>query len=230
MSPAKKITVLIPAYNEATQIGDVLSVMTKLDWVNQIIVVDDGSTDGTVSLIKKKFPVVHCLQLSKNLGKTAALQVGSFKIDTFWTLLFDADIWDFELEDLTKAWKKVSAHSDLTSVILQTATDPWLWKILKLDILLSGQRFIQTKKLQQFFKTIQPYQYDFELAFTRWCFEQAHQIGWISFKSRNYFKLQKWSWPQAILKSLSFYSHWLRPVGIREISWQRAQLKNGLIK
>ena len=52
----KKIAVVVPAYNEETQIGRVIETMP--DYVDKIVIVDDKSTDGTVSKIesyKEKF-------------------------------------------------------------------------------------------------------------------------------------------------------------------------------
>jgi glycosyltransferase involved in cell wall biosynthesis len=67
-----KLYALIPAFNEALTIRDV--VQRTLREVKDVIVVDDGSTDGTADLIKD-FPVT-VIRLDRNLGKASALAAG----------------------------------------------------------------------------------------------------------------------------------------------------------
>ncbi len=46
-----KIAVLIPAYNESKQVGSVLASLPK--YVDEVLVVDDGSTDSTSDVVRK---------------------------------------------------------------------------------------------------------------------------------------------------------------------------------
>ena len=71
-SSNSSVAVIIPAYNESQVIGDVLAVLSELPY--EIIVVDDGSADATVSEIEK-YPV-WLLEHATNLGQGAALQTG----------------------------------------------------------------------------------------------------------------------------------------------------------
>ncbi len=66
------IFVVIPAHNEETRIGEVLKKVKN--YVNQIIVVDDGSKDNTTKLVKELG--VISLRHITNLGKGAALKTG----------------------------------------------------------------------------------------------------------------------------------------------------------
>ncbi|WP_456321019.1 glycosyltransferase family 2 protein [Palaeococcus sp. (in: euryarchaeotes)] len=67
-----KISIVIPAYNEANRIGTVLSEIPE--FVDEIIVVDDGSEDNT-SEVAKSFGV-KTLRLEPNQGKGAAMREG----------------------------------------------------------------------------------------------------------------------------------------------------------
>lgn len=84
------ICVLIPAYNEAGRIEDVIRRVKK--YALQVLVVDDGSTDGTAAVAEKAGAEV--IRHSRNLGKGAALQYG-FKhlLSQKWSALIvlDAD-------------------------------------------------------------------------------------------------------------------------------------------
>ena len=64
------ISILIPCYNEAPRIKKVLKVVSKIKYIKEIIVVDDGSTDNSREVIKRyNHPKVHPIQLKKNCGK-----------------------------------------------------------------------------------------------------------------------------------------------------------------
>lgn len=74
MYKGKKIGVVIPAYNEETQIGRVIETMP--DFVDQIIIVDDNSTDKTVAVItdlQKSYPYITLLRHHINKGAGAAM-------------------------------------------------------------------------------------------------------------------------------------------------------------
>ena len=67
-----RISVVIPAYNEAMSIGNVIANCKA--FCDEIIVVDDGSTDDTAEIAKKSGAVV--IRNEKNLGVTKATQKG----------------------------------------------------------------------------------------------------------------------------------------------------------
>lgn len=67
-----KVSVMIPAYNEAMSIGEVIAQCKA--FCDEIIVVDDGSTDNTPEIAKKNGATV--IQSKENLGVTKATQKG----------------------------------------------------------------------------------------------------------------------------------------------------------
>lgn len=70
----KGITGIIPAYNEAERIGRVLDVLTSYPNFAEIIVVDDGSTDGTQQVVGRYN--VHYARNLANRGKGYSMDVG----------------------------------------------------------------------------------------------------------------------------------------------------------
>ncbi len=84
------ISVVVPAYNEADRIGAVLRPVVASSLVDEVIVVDDGSDDGTAEEASA-FPV-EVIRLPENRGKAAALDAGVSRArnDTF--LFLDADL------------------------------------------------------------------------------------------------------------------------------------------
>jgi glycosyltransferase involved in cell wall biosynthesis len=86
--------VIIPCYNEVTTLVDVVNVVKATGVVHEIIIVDDGSTDGTRDLYAQweGDPIVRVILHDHNQGKGAAVRTG-FKAATGEVLLIqDADL------------------------------------------------------------------------------------------------------------------------------------------
>lgn len=90
-----KLSIIIPVYNEASTIEEVLDKVAAVELAGiekEIIVVDDGSTDGSLELVRRSrlAQKVHALPI--NLGKGAAVRCG-FKFATGDIILIqDADL------------------------------------------------------------------------------------------------------------------------------------------
>ena len=93
------ITVVIPVYNEESQICENISVirecLAKTGIEFMILLVDDGSTDGTWSRLKmlsEDIPFIKALRLSRNFGKEAALCAGLEAAEGDACIIMDADL------------------------------------------------------------------------------------------------------------------------------------------
>lgn len=97
----KTITFVIPVYNEEARIGKTFEALRKLRLpaglkLEEIIFVNDGSTDKTKQLIrttplKKKLPIT-LISYSQNQGKGYAIRTGMLASSSDYTLFFDADM------------------------------------------------------------------------------------------------------------------------------------------
>ena len=93
------LSVVIPAFNEGRRIaGTVRDVLAEVErWCHrcEVLVVDDGSTDGTGSIVAQLSEAGHdvrLLQLGRNRGKGAALRLGVAESRGALVLLTDADL------------------------------------------------------------------------------------------------------------------------------------------
>lgn len=87
-----KLSVIIPVYNERSTIEEVIDRVNEVNVEKEIIVVDDGSTDGTVEAIKRKEHEVTKVHLSPvNFGKGAAIRVGLTYVTGEVIVIQDAD-------------------------------------------------------------------------------------------------------------------------------------------
>ncbi|MGZ6004857.1 MAG: glycosyltransferase family 2 protein [Candidatus Saccharimonadales bacterium] len=71
-----KLAIVIPNWNGVDSISDCLNSLLSQSQAASLIVVDNGSVDGSVELIKTKFPDVILLEQTKNLGFAAGVNVG----------------------------------------------------------------------------------------------------------------------------------------------------------
>jgi glycosyltransferase involved in cell wall biosynthesis len=85
-----KVTFIIPAYNEVATIGQVLDRVQALDLDRQIVVVDDGSTDGTGEVAASR-PDVRVIR-QRNRGKGAAIRAAIPHVEGEIAVIQDADM------------------------------------------------------------------------------------------------------------------------------------------
>jgi glycosyltransferase involved in cell wall biosynthesis len=88
-----KLSVVIPVYNEERTILRVVEKVRAAPFDKEILVVDDGSTDGTArALADVRWPEVTILRHDRNRGKGAALRTGFGRVTGDVVLVQDADL------------------------------------------------------------------------------------------------------------------------------------------
>ena len=85
-----KVSVIIPAFNEEETVGSVVEVTKKLSYVDEVIVVDDGSKDKTVEEAEKAGAIV--ISHETNQGKGSAIKTGVKNATGDILAFIDADI------------------------------------------------------------------------------------------------------------------------------------------
>ena len=84
------VSVIIPAHNEEEHIRTVIVAAKKVKEIDEIIVVDDGSTDSTATVAKTAGAKV--VALPTNMGKGSAIRVGSERSKGDVLIFLDADL------------------------------------------------------------------------------------------------------------------------------------------
>jgi len=104
----KKLSIIIPAYNEKPTIRKLVSQVKRLNLgkiKKEIILVDDGSTDGTTQIINK---ITLCKKviLKNNLGKGGAIKAGLKLVTGDYTIIQDADL-EYDPNDIKALIKPI---------------------------------------------------------------------------------------------------------------------------
>jgi glycosyltransferase involved in cell wall biosynthesis len=93
LAPRPCLSVVIPCYNERATVLDVIKQVLDSPWTAEVIVVDDGSTDGTRDLLATfEHPQVRVVMQPHNMGKGAALRTGFAAATADFVVVQDADL------------------------------------------------------------------------------------------------------------------------------------------
>ncbi|WP_156894343.1 glycosyltransferase family 2 protein [Rhodobacter xanthinilyticus] len=138
------ISCVIAAYNEAPRIGAVLGAVAGHPALEEVIVVDDGSRDGTAEVVAG-FSGVRLLAQPQNGGKSRAVARGIAAARGSHLLLLDADLRGLDRGAVSRLIAPVDAGAADVSLSLR-ANAPASWRALGLDYI-SGERVLPRAQL-----------------------------------------------------------------------------------
>ena len=116
-----ELSIIVPAYNEVENIPDLLEHTAEVisrqrrDW--EVILVDDGSTDGTYEVAANLTPSYPFLKVTRNrtnMGKTEAILTGLSASSGRYVAILDADL-QYLPEDLPKLLEKLHEGYDMVT-------------------------------------------------------------------------------------------------------------------
>ncbi len=131
-----RFTCLIPAFNEADRLAGVLTAVAGHPRLDRVVVIDDGSTDGTGDVALRHG--AELLRAPDNRGKTQALRRGLQTVRTSHVVLIDADLLGLTPEAVELLIAPVAAGTADASLSLR-GNAPWLWRRIGIDYI-SGER------------------------------------------------------------------------------------------
>ena len=149
MEYSKDISIIVPLLNEKESLPELVAwirrVVEKEGWSHEIIMIDDGSTDGSWDTIKElsaSDSSIHGIRFRRNYGKSAALFHGFKAAEGRVVFTMDADLQDSPDElpemyrmvteedwDVVSGWKQHRQDNKLTKNLpskLYNATARWI--------------------------------------------------------------------------------------------------------
>ncbi len=140
------VSLVIPAYNEASTIGRVLDALLPVAQLSQILVVDDGSSDNTDDVVRSHCavdPRIRLIPLAQNHGKAQAMLTGATHAHNDLIVFLDADLIGLRPQHIQALVRPVAMGECEMSIALfaggRTATD----LSHRLTPFLSGQRCLR---------------------------------------------------------------------------------------
>lgn len=186
MKENPKIVAVIPAYNEENTIEETIRSIKKIELINEIVVVNDGSTDETEK--KARNMNVKIISLKKNRGKGYAIKIAIRKLDFDFLVLIDGDLGKSS-EDIIKLIHPVlEGKADFTTARFKTPAKKggfgfvknlakygvFLYCGKRIDTTLSGQRVYSKSVVDNIYYI--PNNFGVEVAMTICAFKGGFQI------------------------------------------------------
>src|SRR5258708_22105619 len=178
-------TCLIPFFNERDRILKVLDEVVKIKGIDEILLIDDGSTDGTAEQVRKHFPNLTIIQSSKNFGKTEAVVLGLKKAKGDYILLLDADLKHLHHQEIENAITVVKRNSDIDMIIFNRINSSLFIRTLRGAILTCGQRILKKEDLLQALSLYNPKGYQLEFALNRYMMDKQKKVYWMPLSAVN---------------------------------------------
>ena len=131
-----KISIVIPVFNEAASLSDLLvrclKTCNRMDRVFEIILVDDGSTDGSRDMIEaasNQYPgVIIGVLLNRNYGQHSAIMAGFAQTKGDIIVTLDADLQN-PPEEITKLVQKAEEGFDVVGSVRVPRRDTFFRRV-----------------------------------------------------------------------------------------------------
>jgi glycosyltransferase involved in cell wall biosynthesis len=141
-----KVTIVVPAFNEALNIPLLIEEFDRFIKKNrnyEVILVDDGSDDGTSDVIKKqKRAYLRSVRHKRNMGKTQAIMSGAKAAKGWIIVIFDADM-QYDPNDIPRLVGMIESGFDVAAgwkqgeyekKFVSNVYNFWARRIFRLDI------------------------------------------------------------------------------------------------
>lgn len=125
------ISIVVPLYNEVESLPELLAWIRRVAqehlFTYEIVMVDDGSVDGSwqlIEVLKEAYPEIYAIKFRRNYGKSAALNVGFAAASGEVVITMDADLQDSP-DEIPSLYRRVKEENlDLVSGYKQKRHDP----------------------------------------------------------------------------------------------------------
>ncbi len=213
---------LIPFFNERDRILKVLEQVSKTKTIDEILCVNDGSSDASADLVKKHYPAIKVIVNTKNLGKTEAIKVGLQQAKGDYILLLDADLRNLNYQEIEEAVLKIKENQNVDMIILRRVNAPLIIKLNRGDILISGERILKKKDLQKILQdqNNKPSGFQLEFAINKYMMVNNKIVYWMPSSALNTYPICKIGFLKGLYKIFSMQTNILHYIGLKHFILQ----------
>ena len=206
------VTAIIPAYNEESRIADVLKVLSSIERINQVLVVDDGSEDHTAEVAEGYFATV--IRMPENGGKASAMCAGVLRATNDIIMFLDADLIGLQAKHVRELLDPVLLGKAEMSVGIfssgRTTTDMAQF----VSPQLSGQRVLKKEQFLRVAQGMEDAGYGIESIITKYSKKEDWEVAIVEFEGVSHvMKEEKLGFSKGSVARLKMYLDIIKTVG-----------------
>lgn len=183
-----RVTTIVPVYNEEKTVANVLRVLTSHNRINEIVVVDDGSTDNTQKILKQF--KVKVIKLKKNIGKGGAIRIATKNIKSDIILFIDADLIGLKKEHIDNLLEPIMKGNAMMVIGLRDKGNVIANMIMPYFPLTGGERAILTKVFMSIRKSPLIEGWSLESVMNDYCKKKRLKVVKVKFNGVDHIGLQ----------------------------------------
>ncbi|HEY4465515.1 MAG TPA: glycosyltransferase, partial [Streptosporangiaceae bacterium] len=122
MPPDPRVTAVVVTRNRRDELSRTLGYLAALPERPPVIVVDNGSADGTAGMVRRRYPDMHVIAARRNLGAVAR-NLAVRRVTTPYVAFCDDDTW-WEPGSIGRAADALDAHPDVAVVTARIVVEP----------------------------------------------------------------------------------------------------------
>jgi glycosyltransferase involved in cell wall biosynthesis len=218
-----KVDCIIPIFNEGRRVLSVVNQLRRVDRIDQIICVDDGSTDSTSNILTTldQYPDIVIVQHQLNQGKCAAVKTGLQQTKQSLILLVDADLQKLNAMEIDQALSLFLKRDQLDMLLFKRKDEVMISRIFRFNSVFTGERVLKRQDLNRVMDSM-PDKYQLETAINYYMRKNHKSVACYNYSALNTHKPSKDTLFSALRRELEMYSDMLRFAGPAELLIQLA--------
>ena len=217
---SQAVDCILPIYNEQNRVLGVVEKLLEVPQINQIICVDDGSTDNTPQQLERVFnqhpEQIRTVALAANTGKADAVKQGLQLVEAEHVLMFDADVHNLFSEELKEGIEVYLTDEQIRMLLFCEINELAISRLLRFNIVFSGNRLMRADDLQQVFM-LEPERYQLETAINHYFSRFKQSVFYYNYSALNTHKIKKVGHIEGLKRELAMYKDVIEFAGPLEI-------------
>ena len=198
------ISMVLPVYNEEKNLDRVLKFIKTLEFIDEVIIVDDGSSDSTADIVHHNlWNKARFIQMGRNVGKTWAVKAGVLEAKYEHILMFDGDLQGLNKADIKQMVDRYFNGADMVIMNYGVDAKEIPNRLLGFFPALSGVRLLSKKRFNEI-QFQESDRFEIETRINDYFFDRDLEISIVNSKNlRSPIKYEKYSVKESIKEGSS---------------------------